>query len=368
MPRNRQQKSSAPFGAAGNAGDGAHSHSRRDEHRVHTTLTEWLATDGAPWRPFVDKGELVAARPNTAPDQRPSRADLFDRTCEEQLLKHLKAVCLWPARDRDKTWRLGDFSSYALEFNPPGRAAVSVQFWSEPDERTNGGAVTFEVASDAWGGSGRRVLDAARQDMLRDHGFERASRRNGTTANGHFRKEVLLASGRSIRALMRETIAILCKVLDYDGSTPLEFRLHLGTRLNAGYTFDGICAQDLLKLMHRWGLPAELEEHTGQAPLIKSIVQEQPFLVAFVGERQGVAGEYGMIGLRTFMRFEGGVPDGLPNAINTSFATVKASIDEDGDLVVQTPIILHGGVASANLEMCFNVWRETLEEILQGLE
>jgi hypothetical protein len=68
------------------------------------------------------------------------------------------------------------------------------------------------------------------------------------------------------------------------------------------------------------------------------------------------------------MRFEGGVPDGLPNAINTSFATVKASVDEDGDLVVQTPIILHGGVAPENLEMCFSVWRETLEEILQGLE
>ena len=75
-----------------------------------------------------------------------------------------------------------------------------------------------------------------------------------------------------------------------------------------------------------------------------------------------------MIGLRTFMRFEGGVPDSMPNAINRSFATVKASVDEDGDLVVQTPIILHGGVTAANLEMCFSVWRETLEEILQGLE
>ena len=157
-------------------------------------------------------------------------------------------------------------------------------------------------------------------------------------------------------------------MFDYDGSTPLGFHLHLGTRLNAGYTFDGICAHDLLKLMHRWGLAAEIEERGGQAPLIKSTVQEQPFLVAFVGERQGNAGEYGMIGLRTFMRFEGGVPEGLPNAINTSFATVKASIDEDGDLVVQTPIILHGGVTPENLEMCFSVWRETLDEILQGLE
>ncbi len=368
MPRNRQQKSSASLGGPGNAASGSQKQVRTESCRARTSLTEWLATDGAPWRPFDDKGQLVPARPLDAPTHRPSRAQVFDRTCEEQLMKHLKAVCLWPARDRDKTWRLGDFSSYSLEFSPLGRAPVSVQFWSEPDDRSSSGAVTFEVASDTWAGAGRRTLDTARQELLRDHGFERASRRNGTTVSGHFRKELLLTSGRSIRALMRETIAILFKVFDYDGSTPLGFHLHLGTRLNAGYVFDGICAHDLLKLMHRWGLAAEIEERGGQAPLIKSTVQEQPFLVAFVGERQGNAGEYGMIGLRTFMRFEGGVPEGLPNAINTSFATVKASIDEDGDLVVQTPIILHGGVTPENLEMCFNVWRETLDEILQGLE
>ncbi len=74
---------------------------------ARTSLTEWLATDGAPWRPFDDKGELVPARSLDAPTHRPSRAQVFDRTCEEQLMKHLKAVCLWPARDRDKTWRLG---------------------------------------------------------------------------------------------------------------------------------------------------------------------------------------------------------------------------------------------------------------------
>lgn len=153
-----------------------------------------------------------------------------------------------------------------------------------------------------------------------------------------------------------------------DGAPPLEFHLHLGTRLSAGFTFDGICANDLLKLMQRWGFAAtELEERADQVPLIKSTVQDQPFLVAFVGEREDGNG-YGMIGLRTFMRFEDGVPEGLLNAINTSFATVKASVDKDGDLVVQTPIILHGGVTADNLEMCFKIWRETLEEIALRLE
>jgi Putative bacterial sensory transduction regulator len=338
---------------------------------ARTSFTDWLAAEGAPWRPFDDTGELVQ-RQAPRPRVRPSRAELFDKDCERQLIRHLKTVCLWPARDRDKTWRLGDYSHYELQFEVPGRAVLTVQFHSEPDERTGNGAVSFGVSSRRSRRAGAAVLDAARQDMLRDHGFVVAMR-GGDGNGGQFRKQVLVPGGRAVRALARETIAILCKVLDYDGTTPLEYRMHLGTRLSAGFAFDGICAPDLLKLMHRWGFAAvELEERANQAPLIKSMVGEQPFLVAFVGarEEQGAtaAGEYGMIGLRTFMRFAGGVPDDLPNAINTNFATVKACIDEDGDLVVQMPLILHGGVTAANLEMCFRVWRETLEEIGEGLE
>ena len=360
MPRNRQHKASPGFGGADPPRPGGRGTQRR------TTISDWLAADGAPWRPFDDKGVLIASRPvrTKAPL---ARTELFDKACERQLVKHLKAACLWPARDRDRTWRLGDYSSYVLEFTPRDFVSVSLKFWSEPDERTSSGTVSFAVSSSAWDhAEGTSALDATRTEMLRDHGFEVARRGRG---EGQFKKVLLVPHGRAVRALAREAIAVLWKVLDYDGATPLEFHLHLGTRLSAGFAFDGICATDLLKLMQRWGFAAtELEERPGQAPLIKSMVQDQPFLVAFVGERQDARGEFGMIGLRTFMRFEGGVPEELPNAINTSFATVKASVDEDGDLVVQTPIILHGGVTAENLEMCFKVWRETLEEIGQGLE
>ena len=359
MPRNRQHRAPPGFDGADPPRPSARGFPAR------TTFSDWLAADGAPWRPFDDKGVLVAGVPGRA-EARPSRTELFDKPCERQLFKHLKAVCLWPARDRDKTWRLGDYSRYVLEFSASDFVSVSLQFWSEPDERTGSGTVSFTVSSTAWDRAEHGVLDATRSELLRDHGFEVA--RHGRD-EGQFRKVLLVPGGRAVRALAREAVAILCKVLDYDGAVPLEFQLHLGSRLSAGFMFDGICATDLLKLMQRWGFAAtELEERAGHAPLIKSMVQDQPFLVAFVGERQGSRAEYGMIGLRTFMRFEGGVPDGLPNAINTSFATVKASVDDDGDLVVQTPLILHGGVTAQNLEMCFKVWRETLEEISQGLE
>lgn len=362
MPRNRPHSASLGAGGADDPRGAPRGAAR--SFLARTTFSDWLAADGAPWRPFDDRGVLVAGRgPGIA--VQPSRAELFDKACQQQLVTHLKAACLWPARDRDKTWRLGDFSCYALEFTA-NFAAVTLQFWSEPDERTHTANVSFAVSSSAWEASENANPDTSRQELLRDHGF--AVSRRGRDA-GHFSKNVLVPGGRAVRALARETIAILCKVLEYDGTAPLEFHLHLGTRLSAGFTFDGISPVDLVKLMQRWGFAAtELEERVGQAPLIKSLVQEQPFLVAFVGEKAAGAGEYGMIGLRTFMRFEGGVPDGMANAINTSFATVKASVDDDGDLVVQTPLILRGGVTAENLEMCFRVWRETVEEILQGLE
>lgn len=363
MPRNRQDRTAPGVGGADDSRP-RRARVRAREFHARTTFTDWIAADGAPWRPFDDKGVLVAGRP-VSPKTQPARDEIFDRDSERQLFRHLKTACLWPARDRDKTWRLGDYSCYVLEFTTPDFVSVSLRFWSEPDERTSSGSVSFAVTSSAWDAQAGSVPAASRAELLRDHGFEVARR---GPAEGHFTKQVLVPGGRAVRALARETIAILCKVLDYDGATPLEFHLHLGTRLSAGFTFDGICAHDLLKLMQRWGFAAtELEERADQAPLIKSTVQDQPFLVAFVGEREDGNG-YGMIGLRTFMRFEDGIPEGLLNAINTSFATVKASVDEDGDLVVQTPIILHGGVTADNLEMCFKIWRETLEEIAQRLE
>jgi hypothetical protein len=365
MPRNRQGRATdRPGDAQDRAGpEASGARARGDAGR--TTFSDWLAADGAPWRPFDERGVLVPAR--ALPEGvRAARSELFDRERERQLFRHLKTTCVWRARDRDRTWRLGDYSWYSLEFTTQDFETVSLRFWSEPDERNGGGTVSFAIAASAWDAEAAGATCSRRVELLRDHGFETARRSRDPR---QYRKQLVVADARGVRALAREAIAILCGVFGFDGAAPLDFHLHLGTRLSAGFTFDGICASDLLKLMQRWGFPAtELEERAGGAPMIKSTVLDQPFLVAFVGERAGSAGEYGMIGLRTFLRFEEGVPEGLPNAINTSFATVKASVDEDGDLVVQTPIILHGGVTAVNLEMCFKVWRETLEEIAQGLE
>ena len=316
------------------------------------TFKDWLTQDGAPWRPFDDEGTLVK------PQRTARSASAIFAACEAALVGHLKSVCSWPDKQRNKTWRIGDYSFYILEFSPAPKTNVYVQFWSEPDED----GVIFEISSGALNPPTDKYVDPEKQELLRDHGFELGGQA------GNFQKNVRVDNARDVRALARETVAILCKALGYDGRVPLTFKRHLGTRLQPGMTFDTICASDLVKLMRRWGYVAEYDESDERPSLIKSAVDRQPFLVAFVGERPEGSNQYGMIGLGAYFRFQDGVPDGLPNAINQKFMSVKASVDDDGDLIVQTPILLHGGLTEENLQMSFAIWRETIEDIVKELE
>ncbi|MGB5104871.1 MAG: YbjN domain-containing protein [Steroidobacteraceae bacterium] len=302
---------------------------RKPRARSKGPMQIWLTLDGAPWRPFEDSGTLVK------PQRKPRTQVALYAACEATLLAHLKAACLWPGRQRDKTWHIGDYSFYILEFSPARGVEAYLQFWSEPDEP----GVSFEVST----GAANSPADKTE-------------------------KVVAVRNAKDVRALAREAMTTLCKGLGYDGRQPLTFRLHLGTRLKPDVAFDAICASDLAKLMRHWGYVAEIEEHGGKRNLIRSAIAEQPFLVAFVGEHPEGSNEYGMIGLRAFLRFELGVPDGLANGINQNFVGVKASVDEEGDLIVQTSILLHGGVTEANLAMNFSIWRQTIEEIVKGLE
>jgi hypothetical protein len=287
------------------------------------TQKDWLTRDSTPPRPFEEDGTLVKAL------RTPRTAGVIYAACERQLLIHLKAACLWPESERDKAWRIGDYSDYMLDFSPAPGTKVHVQFWSEPDEDG--------------------VIVATRD------------------AAGKLEKSVAIGAARSPRALARDAIATLCRKLGYDGRVPLTFRLRLGTRLKAGLVFESICASDLVKLLRRWGYAAEVEEHDGKANLVRSAAGSHPFLVAFVGERPQGSNEYGMIELRTFFRFEGDVPGRLVNTINQNTIAAKASVDEEGDLTVQSPIVLHGGVSAENLRMSFGIWKQTIEEIVRGL-
>src|SRR5687768_5355942 len=121
-----------------------------------------LTHEGAQWRPFDSKGVLV--KPNRAPR---SAAAVF-AACERTLLAHLKAVCIWPEKARDQTWRIGDYALYIIDFSPAPDTRLYLQFWSEPEEE---GAI-FEVSSGLWNPPADEHVDTEKQELLRDHGFE----------------------------------------------------------------------------------------------------------------------------------------------------------------------------------------------------
>lgn len=139
-------------------------------------------------------------------------------------------------------------------------------------------------------------------------------------------------------------------------------------RLRSLPVYESISPPELARLMARWGLPTEIDGHDDDHGLITSSIDDQPFFIAFIGEQPEGSRRYGMIELRTYFSFEGGVPGGLSNAINQNFVSVKSSVDEEGDLAVQQSILVHGGVAEASLALNFGIWKETIEEIVSGLE
>src|SRR5450755_849529 len=196
------------------------------------TLTEILAKDRAPWRPFDDKGILVMPTKVSRP------ATTIFSACERQLVTHLRAAALWPEKERNQSWRIGDYSFYILEFDPASKTSVYAQFWSEPGEE----GMIFEVSSGARNPPADQYVDTGKQEILRDHGFD-----IGGNAN-NFRKIVGVEGAKSLRPIAREAIAILCSALGYDGTRELSYRLHLGTHSTIQHVFDAVSPESLKKL------------------------------------------------------------------------------------------------------------------------
>jgi hypothetical protein len=327
-------------------------------------LTELLAREGAPWRPFEDQGILVTAQ------KKPRDAKAIFAACERPLLTHLKAVCDWPERERNQSWRVGDYSFYILEFSPAPKTDVYLQFWSEPD--TDG--VIFEISSGAMNPPTDRYVNSERKERLRDHGFE-----IGGNA-GNFSKTVTVDSAREARAVARETIALACHALGYDGTQDLRYRLYLGTTTKLKHVFDKIEPAELLALLKEWGFPAKRKPNeVDKPPLIECRTDSGPFGVLLMDETKPKSGAYQAVVLRTFRSLPAADDDAdetttmaleLANQVNRAFSALQASVDSDGDLLLESSILLHGGVTPEHLKARFEMWRRMVrvigEQMTQG--
>jgi hypothetical protein len=310
-------------------------------------LTELLAKEGAPWRPFEDKGVLVKA------SRTPRDAKTIFATCEKQLVSHLKAVCLWPEKGRNDSWRVGDYSFYILEFTPAPRTGVYVQLWSEPDEE---GAI-FEVSSGAWNPPADKYVDPGVQEQLRDHGFEIG----GNAEN--FRKIVGIEGAKDLRAVAREAMAVLCKVLRYDGTQELRYTLSLQTPYTVRHVLSEVSPYTLGKMLDEWGFPAELTTEKDQRPIIEVRTDFGPFAVLFGDEVREGARHYHALKLRTFRKVPAEKAFAAANELTQRMLTLKASVDEDGDLLLESQVLMHGGVTPEHLHSRFVLWRWLLGEI-----
>jgi hypothetical protein len=315
-------------------------------------LTELLAREGAPWRPFEDQGILVTAQ------KKPRDAKAIFAACEKTLVSHLKAVCLWPEKGRDDSWRIGDYAFYWLSFEAAPKTFVYVQIWSEPDQD---GAVDFEVSSGQYDEAINQYIDANRQELIREHGFE-----IGESAK-NFLKCIAVHNTRHARALGREFIAILCNALGYNGTQELTYRLYLGTNTRPGFVFRAIGADDLAKLMHRLGFVADLKpREEGKPRVIESRTDHGAFAVFLLDEKSESWRLFQRITLRAFRKVSAGDGLGVVNLINRRFSSLQASIDDDGDLLLESTILLHGGVTAEHLEKRFELWRWMIGEIAAG--
>ena len=322
----------------------------REHAPTALTLREMLSREGSPWRPIEESGVLVKAQ------RKPRNAKAIFAACEQRLISHLRAVCLWPKRQRNESWRAGDYSFYVLSFSPAPKTQLYVQLWSEPDED---GAI-FEVSSGAWNPPADAYVDAEKQESLRDHGFEIG----GNAEN--FRKIVAIEDASDLRAIAREAVAVLCKVLRYDGTFNLDYQLDLQTVYAVGHVLASVSPYTLAKLLREWGFAAELKTEDDTPPLVEARTDHGLFGVEFGDEIKEGSGQFQMLGLRAYREAGAEEAESLAERANALLPAVTATVDGDGDVALAGHVLLHGGVTAAHLRARFEMWRWVIGEIAEA--
>ena len=91
-------------------------------------------------------------------------------------------------------------------------------------------------------------------------------------------------------------------------------------------------------------------------------------------EREG-SDSYQALALRAFHSLPPGDDDndvavrlGIANQVNRKFTALQASVDSDGDLLLETTVLLHGGVTAEHLRARFEVWRGMVRAVGEGMQ
>jgi Putative bacterial sensory transduction regulator len=236
---------------------------------------------------------------------------------------------------------------------PDGIETVLITFWSEPGEE----GMIFEVSSGARNPPAGQYVDLGKQELLRDHGFD-----IGGNAD-NFRKIVGVEGAKSLRPIAREAIVILCSVLGYDGTRELSYKLHLATHSTIRHVFDAVSPETLKKMMAEWHFPADLTRKEGQPQLIESRTDHGPFWVLLVNPSKESSSRFHTIALKAVRRFDVKDKHAFTNSVNQRLGSLQASLDADGDLVIEAQIVLRGGVTAEHVQGRFEAWRMSVATV-----
>jgi len=89
------------------------------------------------------------------------------------------------------------------------------------------------------------------------------------------------------------------------------------------------------------------------------------FVASLRAESPVRKGEYELITLTMYMPLPPAVLAPVYVELQQALQFVHAQVDDDGDLVVQVPIYVGGGVTEAHIARMFDYWRMTLEHVRQ---
>lgn len=303
-------------------------------------------------RPFSDKGVLVWGH------VAPRDAKAIFSVCEEQLLQHLGAVCLWPEEERNRSWRDGDTSFYVLEFYPEPEIGVYVQLLSEAGK----GWALCEVSSGAWDPETAKFVDAGKQELLRDRGFEIG----GDARN--FRKFIGIANAEDVRAAAQEAMAIFTDVMGYDGRQKLRYELTLKAQVVVPGLLQHISPDALARSLNEWGFMAELKREDGRPPRVESRIDRGQLEILFGDETREGSDDYQALTLRASRRAEDNRARERAEPLNRALADIESTVDDDGNIVVEQQVPMHGGVTSDQLRAQFHLLRRMISEIARHVE
>jgi len=281
----------------------------------------------------MDENAAGSERERLADPNRPVETiDAFIDAHLPRVTARLWSTCCWP-ESMAEGWKVGDFRYVIFSVEPEG-ASLYVQFWSEPGED-----VVMEVCSGAWNPGAVEYVGRPERGKLERLGFAVDGRAD------NFGKEVTIASPADAERYAREVLTVLFDVFGYRGQWPFEVQREQGARWEMAATYESLTPEDFGKLAAEVGYDAAIVDADGTpaAVLTKGRRRSAAFFVAPVPKNN----LFGGILLRASLAEAKQVDAARLNEIVRELPGARLGRDDDGEVIIEQLVPLHGGVTGA---------------------